>query len=88
MAKRVYHPTLNSWQDVPEERVDEWAEQGWLKTKPDHVDDSESLPPAPAPSRASSAKKPAAKRTAAKKTAAATQTASSNAGGVQPAAAK
>lgn len=43
-AKRVYHPTLNSWQDVPEADVETWAKQGWLKTKPKHADTSEALP--------------------------------------------
>lgn len=38
--KRVYHPTLNSWQDVPEADVDSWAEAGWRKTAPKHVDTS------------------------------------------------
>lgn len=40
--RRVYHPTLNAWRDV--EDVEAWAKEGWRKTKPDHVDDSESLP--------------------------------------------
>ena len=30
--KRVYHPTLSSWQDVPDGDVDSWAESGWLKS--------------------------------------------------------
>lgn len=37
MTKRVYHPTLNSWQDVPDADVDQWAEAGWRKTAPKHV---------------------------------------------------
>ena len=44
MAQRVYHPTLSAWEDVPEDRVDEWEAAGWLSSKPDHVDDSQSLP--------------------------------------------
>ena len=40
--RRVYHPTLNAWRDV--EDVESWAQEGWRKTKPDHIDDSESLP--------------------------------------------
>jgi hypothetical protein len=35
--KRIYHPTLDSFQDVPEGSVDEWAEAGWRKTAPKHV---------------------------------------------------
>lgn len=34
--KRVYHPTLDSWKDVPAEAVDEWAEAGWRKTPGKH----------------------------------------------------
>jgi hypothetical protein len=30
--KRVYHPTLPSWQDVPDGDVDSWVESGWLKS--------------------------------------------------------
>lgn len=41
---RVYHPTANAWQNVDDARVGEWTEQGWLKSKPKHVDDSEALP--------------------------------------------
>lgn len=44
MSKRVYHPSLNAWQDVPDDAVDAWKDAGWLKTKPKHVDDSEALP--------------------------------------------
>lgn len=44
MTKRVYHPTGNAWQDVPDAAVDAWAKGGWLKSKPKHVDDSEALP--------------------------------------------
>jgi hypothetical protein len=36
--KRVYHPTLPSWQDVPDDAVDSWAESGWLKSKAKNVD--------------------------------------------------
>lgn len=42
--KRVYHPTLNSWQDVPDDAVKDWTEAGWKATRPKHVDDSEALP--------------------------------------------
>lgn len=35
--KRVYHPDLNTFEDVPDNKVDEWAEAGWLKTQPKHV---------------------------------------------------
>lgn len=44
---RVYHPELNTWYDVT--NPDEWAEQGWRKTKPAHVDDSADPKPGPAP---------------------------------------
>ena len=39
--KRVYHPTLNTWQDVPDGDVDSWADAGWRKTAPKHVDTSD-----------------------------------------------
>lgn len=42
--KRVYHPTADAFKDVPEADVDRWAEAGWRKTKPKHVDDSAALP--------------------------------------------
>lgn len=62
--KRVYHPTGDAFKDVPEGDVDRWADAGWRKTKPKHVDDSEALPagsfvapvvavePTPAPAKA------------------------------------
>ena len=54
MATRVYHPTLNAWQDVPDADKGKWKDAGWRLTRPDHVDDSDALPvaksdPAPAP---------------------------------------
>lgn len=78
--KRVFHPTLNSWQDVSDDQVDSWKDAGWRVTKPDHVDDSDALPvgafhiatvdiaPTPPPGDADrvAAKRPAAKRPAAK----------------------
>lgn len=42
--KRVFHPTLNAWQDVPEGDVEAWSKAGWHKRKGKHVDDSEALP--------------------------------------------
>ena len=42
--KRVFHPTNNAWQDVPEGDVDAWSKAGWHKTKGKHIDDSEALP--------------------------------------------
>ena len=42
--KRVYHPSLSAWQDVPDDAVESWKDAGWLKSKPKHVDDSEALP--------------------------------------------
>ena len=49
--KRVFHPSLNQWYDVPEGDVESWAEQGWRKTKPKHVDDGDApvLEPADLP---------------------------------------
>ena len=44
---RVYHPTLNSWQDVEASAVDGWKDAGWRTTKPEHVDDANTLPPGP-----------------------------------------
>lgn len=37
---RVYHPGLNDWRDVPDDKVTEWTDAGWLTEKPGHVDDS------------------------------------------------
>jgi hypothetical protein len=34
----VFHPTLPTTQDVPDEAVDEWLEQGWLKEPPIYDD--------------------------------------------------
>lgn len=30
--KRVYHPNLDSFQDVPDSDVEQWAGAGWLKS--------------------------------------------------------
>lgn len=38
---RVYHPTLESFEDVPKADADKWAEAGWRKTAPKHVDTNE-----------------------------------------------
>lgn len=35
--KRVYHPTLASFQDVPDDAVDAWVDAGWRKTAPKHI---------------------------------------------------
>lgn len=35
---RVYHPSLPSWQDIPESQVEAWVESGWLKSKSKNVD--------------------------------------------------
>ena len=43
--RRVYHPTLNAWQDVAKSDGEKWKAAGWRLTKPEHVDDSD----APAP---------------------------------------
>ena len=40
MSKRVFHPTLESFEDVPDDAVDAWAAAGWRKTAPKHVDTS------------------------------------------------
>lgn len=37
-VRRVYHPTLNSYQDVPAASVEEWKAAGWRLTAPDHFD--------------------------------------------------
>lgn len=41
MTKRVYHPTLNAWQDVDDAAVKDWREAGWRTSRPEHVDDSD-----------------------------------------------
>lgn len=43
--KRVFHPTMNAWKDVPEGDVEKWVEGGWKKAKPKHVDDSDAHKP-------------------------------------------
>ena len=43
--RRVYHPTLNAWQDVAKSDGEKWKAAGWRLTKPEHADDSD----APAP---------------------------------------
>lgn len=45
ILRRVYHPTLPAWQDVPDKDVDAWADAGWRKTKPKDLDDSGALAP-------------------------------------------
>lgn len=40
---RVYHPTLDSWEDVPADKADQWVDAGWRKTAPKHVN-TEGLP--------------------------------------------
>lgn len=40
-TKRIYHPSLPIVRDVPSGDVEAWAEQGWRKTKPKDVDDSD-----------------------------------------------
>lgn len=35
--KRVYHPRLNAYEDVADDRVATWVEHGWLEEQPDHV---------------------------------------------------
>ena len=44
---RVFHPSLNSWQDVPGSAVEEWKESGWSEENPGNVDDSGAPPLAP-----------------------------------------
>lgn len=43
--KRVYHPNLSSWYDVPEDQVDAWAEAGWVDKRPEkfHSEDEKNL---------------------------------------------
>lgn len=41
MTKRVFHPTLNSFEDVPDGDVEKWAAAGWRKTAPKHIDTDE-----------------------------------------------
>lgn len=41
--KRVYHPTLDAWQDVPDERLESWLSAGWKSKRPKQFDDE--LPP-------------------------------------------
>ena len=39
--RRVYHPTLNAWNDVEDNAADSWKATGWRLTKPDHVNDDD-----------------------------------------------
>jgi hypothetical protein len=39
--KTVYHPTLPATQEVPDEDVPAWVEQGWRKTPPKGVESSD-----------------------------------------------
>ena len=34
---RVYHPTLDSFEDIPKADVEAWAAAGWRKSAPKHV---------------------------------------------------
>jgi hypothetical protein len=45
MTQRVFHPSLDAWQDVPDDDVKDWTDSGWLDSKPEHVDDSAALAP-------------------------------------------
>ena len=38
--KTVYHPTLPTSQEVPDDQVDDWVDQGWRKTQPKSTTDS------------------------------------------------
>lgn len=42
--KRVFHPTLSAWEDVPDGDVEAWAAAGWRKTQPKHVDLTDAPP--------------------------------------------
>lgn len=35
--KRIYHPTLNEFRDVPEGDAEKWQKVGWRYTNPGHV---------------------------------------------------
>lgn len=37
-TKRVYHPTLPTYRDVPSGDVDAWVEAGWRKSRPKGVE--------------------------------------------------
>lgn len=40
--KIVYHPNLPATQEVPDEDVNDWVEQGWRKTPPKDVETPDS----------------------------------------------
>lgn len=44
MAKRMFHPSLDTFVDVDDRNVDDYAEAGWLKTQPKHVHIPEGTP--------------------------------------------
>lgn len=50
--RRVYHPKLNAWKDVPKSDGDRWKAAGWRLTKPEHVNDADALPPGEHPGHA------------------------------------
>lgn len=37
MTKLVYHPTLDTLREVPDDAVKEWEDAGWVTKKPAHV---------------------------------------------------
>lgn len=38
-TRRVYHPTLDAFQDVPSGDAEKWKASGWRLTRPAHVTD-------------------------------------------------
>ena len=43
-TKRVFHPTLPTYRDVPSGDVESWAEAGWRKSKPKDVEVDDTAP--------------------------------------------
>lgn len=68
---RVYHPSLNSYQDIDSAQAREWTKNGWQRQPGKHIDESGWVPldpgqPAPRRAPARPPAKTAASKTSAK----------------------
>lgn len=44
-TRRIYHPTLDAYKDVPKKSADAWKAAGWRMTRPDHVTEPDVIAP-------------------------------------------
>lgn len=42
--RRVYHPTLNGFKDVPKDSADAWKKAGWRLTPHEGIDETDARP--------------------------------------------